>query len=46
MIGRFFAGVGALVRHPSDGKYLLLRRTAEKDFAGGVGMCYRTGGPG
>jgi 8-oxo-dGTP diphosphatase len=38
-IGRFFAGVGALVRCPSDGRYLLLRRTAEKDFAAGAWEC-------
>ncbi|MGD2177495.1 MAG: NUDIX domain-containing protein [Anaerolineae bacterium] len=38
-IGRFFAGVGALVRGPVDGRYLLLRRSAEKDFAGGAWEC-------
>jgi len=38
-IGRFFAGVGALVRCSADGKYLLLRRTAEKDFAAGTWEC-------
>jgi 8-oxo-dGTP diphosphatase len=39
MIGRFLAGIGALVRRPVDGRYLLLRRTAEKDFAGGAWEC-------
>jgi 8-oxo-dGTP diphosphatase len=38
-IGRFFAGVGALVRRPADGRYLLLRRTAQKDFAAGAWEC-------
>jgi len=38
-IGRFFAGVGALVWHPPDGKYLLLRRSASKDFAAGAWEC-------
>jgi 8-oxo-dGTP pyrophosphatase MutT (NUDIX family) len=38
-IGRFFAGVGALVRRPADGRYLLLRRTTEKDFAAGAWEC-------
>jgi 8-oxo-dGTP diphosphatase len=38
-IGRFIAGVGALVRHPRDGKYLLLKRSANKDFAPGAWEC-------
>jgi 8-oxo-dGTP diphosphatase len=38
-IGRFFAAAGALVRRPADGKYLLLRRAAEKDFAAGTWEC-------
>jgi len=38
-IGRFFAGVGALVWCPSDGKYLVLKRSADKDFAGGAWEC-------
>jgi 8-oxo-dGTP pyrophosphatase MutT (NUDIX family) len=37
--GRFSAGVSALVRRPKDGKYLLLRRTPEKDFAAGAWEC-------
>jgi 8-oxo-dGTP pyrophosphatase MutT (NUDIX family) len=38
-IGRFFAGIGALVWRPSDGKYLVLKRSADKDFAGGAWEC-------
>lgn len=38
-IGRFYAMVGALVWRPSDGKYLLLRRSAAKDFAAGAWEC-------
>lgn len=38
-IGRFIGGVGALVRRPQDGHYLLLRRSAEKDFGAGVWEC-------
>ncbi len=38
-IGRFFAGVAALVRCRSDGKYLLLQRSAEKDVGGGAWEC-------
>jgi 8-oxo-dGTP diphosphatase len=38
-IGRFFAGVGALVRRPGDARYLLLRRSNEKDFAAGAWEC-------
>jgi 8-oxo-dGTP pyrophosphatase MutT (NUDIX family) len=38
-IGRFFAGISALVRCQVDGRYLLLRRTAEKDFTGGAWEC-------
>lgn len=38
-IGRFYAMVGALVRRPSDGRYLVLRRSEEKDFAGGEWEC-------
>ena len=34
-IGRFIAMVGFLVWRRSDGKYLLLRRSDEKDFAAG-----------
>ncbi len=38
-IGRFYAMVGALVRRPSDGRYLVLRRSEGKDFAGGEWEC-------
>jgi 8-oxo-dGTP pyrophosphatase MutT (NUDIX family) len=38
-IGRYYAMVGALVRRPSDGKYLVLRRSAGKDFAAGAWEC-------
>jgi 8-oxo-dGTP diphosphatase len=38
-IGRFFAGISALVRRPSDGKYLVLRRSEDKDFGSGAWEC-------
>ena len=38
-IGRFFAAVAALLWHPADGKYLVLKRTADKDFAAGAWEC-------
>jgi 8-oxo-dGTP diphosphatase len=38
-IGRFYAMVGALLRSPSDGKYLVLRRSPDKDFASGAWEC-------
>jgi len=38
-IGRFSAGVAALVRCPADGKYLLLQRSAAKDFGRGAWEC-------
>lgn len=38
-IGRFYGGIAALVYRASDGRYLLLRRSAEKDFAAGVWEC-------
>lgn len=38
-VGRFFAMVGALVRRPSDGRYLVLRRSEGKDFAAGEWEC-------
>jgi 8-oxo-dGTP diphosphatase len=38
-IGRFSAGVAALVRCPADGKYLLLQRSAAKDFGSGAWEC-------
>ncbi|MCA9934060.1 MAG: NUDIX domain-containing protein [Ardenticatenaceae bacterium] len=38
-IGRFMGGVGALIWYPPDDAYLLLRRAASKDYAGGVWEC-------
>ena len=38
-IGRFYGMVGAILRRPSDGKYLILRRSEDKDFAGGFWEC-------
>ena len=37
--GRFQVAVGALVRRPSDGRYLILRRSSAKDFAAGIWEC-------
>ncbi|MCP4425191.1 MAG: NUDIX domain-containing protein [Chloroflexi bacterium] len=37
--GRFYAGVGVLIQHAASGKYLLLKRSADKDFAGNVWEC-------
>lgn len=38
-VGQFIAGVGALVRHPAQEKYLLLKRSPDKDFAPGIWEC-------
>ena len=38
-IGRFQAGVAALIRRDSDGKYLLLKRSDEKDYGAGAWEC-------
>jgi 8-oxo-dGTP diphosphatase len=38
-IGRFYAGIGALVWCPTTKKYLVLRRSAAKDFGGGAWEC-------
>jgi 8-oxo-dGTP diphosphatase len=38
-IGRFFAGVGALVWCASTRKYLMLRRSADKDVGAGTWEC-------
>lgn len=35
-IGRFLGGVAAVIRDPGDGRYLLLQRAADKDYAPGV----------
>ena len=37
--GIFHASIGALVRRSSDGKYLLLKRSEEKDFGSGAWEC-------
>ncbi len=37
--GLFHASVGALLRRPSDGKYLVLRRSADKDFGSRAWEC-------
>ena len=38
-IGRFLAGIGALLRRASDGRYLFLRRSLSKDYAAGDWEC-------
>ena len=38
-IGRFSAGIGALIRDGNSGKYLVLQRSAEKDFGAGDWEC-------
>lgn len=38
-IGRFIAGIGALIWDPEKDKYLLLRRSSEKDFAPDAWEC-------
>jgi 8-oxo-dGTP diphosphatase len=38
-VGRFLCGVGALVWDPGSSRYLLLRRSGEKDFAPGRWEC-------
>lgn len=38
-IGRFFAGIGALLWDAENGKYLILKRSAEKDYAAGAWEC-------
>jgi 8-oxo-dGTP pyrophosphatase MutT (NUDIX family) len=38
-IGHFYAAVGALMWNPAEGKYLVLKRTADKDFGAGVWEC-------
>ena len=38
-IGRFYAGVSALVWCPSARRYLLLKRSEDKDFGGGAWEC-------
>jgi 8-oxo-dGTP pyrophosphatase MutT (NUDIX family) len=38
-IGRFYAAIGALLWHPPSDKYLILKRSAEKDFGAGGWEC-------
>lgn len=38
-IGRFYGMVGALLRRPADGRYLLLKRSGDKDFASDAWEC-------
>jgi 8-oxo-dGTP diphosphatase len=38
-IGRFLAGVGALIWNPSTDRYLLLRRSDDRDFQQGAWEC-------
>ena len=38
-IGRFSAGIGALIVNEDDGCYLVLKRSPEKDFAAGAWEC-------
>ena len=38
-IGRFYGMIGALIRDANTGKYLVLRRSGEKDIAAGEWEC-------
>jgi len=38
-IGRFFGGIGALLWRPSDGRYLVLKRSEAKDAGAGTWEC-------
>lgn len=38
-IGRFIAGIAAVIRARNDGRYLLLRRASTKDYGAGVWEC-------
>jgi 8-oxo-dGTP pyrophosphatase MutT (NUDIX family) len=38
-VGRFLAGIGALIWDPAEDKYLLLKRSSQKDFAAGLWEC-------
>jgi 8-oxo-dGTP pyrophosphatase MutT (NUDIX family) len=38
-IGRFYGGIAALIWTAENNRYLLLKRSAEKDFASGVWEC-------
>lgn len=37
--GRFLAMIGALIRNPTDNRYLVLQRSPKKDFAAGEYEC-------
>jgi 8-oxo-dGTP diphosphatase len=39
LIGRFYAGIAAVIRSPATKRYLLLHRSVKKDFAPGVWEC-------
>ena len=39
IIGRFFAGIAAVIWSPTSAQYLLLRRSPDKDFGRGVWEC-------
>jgi 8-oxo-dGTP diphosphatase len=39
MVGRFIAGVGALIWNPARDTYLLLKRAPERDYGGGNWEC-------
>ena len=38
-IGRFYAGIAALIRSTETNQYLLLRRSEQKDYAPGAWEC-------
>ncbi len=38
-IGHFLGGIAAIIRHPATNKYLLLRRSAQKDVGAGRWEC-------
>ena len=38
-VGRFLAGIGALIRDPETGRYLFLRRAKSKDFEPNAWEC-------
>lgn len=38
-VGRFYGGIAALIWAPQEDKYLLLRRSDDKDYAAGVWEC-------
>ncbi len=38
-IGRFYAGIAALIRSPATSQYLLLRRSDQSDYGQGIWEC-------